>query len=171
MKNKKKMYVMCGIPGSGKSTWALEHMSKMKGNVAYISRDIIRFSILNDEDDYFSKEDEVFVNFIKTIRDKIETCDSIIVDATHVTPGSRRKLFLNLGASTLEKVEVIMIVIKVDLETALSQNSNRTGRCLVPDKTIINMYHSFVMPSINENYINEVWIYDKEKLTIKKEAN
>ena len=169
MKNKKKLYVMCGVPGSGKSTWALEHIPKMEGNTAYVSRDIIRLSKLKDSDDYFSKENEAFAEFIETIRKKIEVCNSVVVDATHITPGARRKLFMSIGASALENVEVIMVVIKVDLETALSQNRNRTGRCLVPDKTITNMYHSFVMPSINEHFIDEVWIYDKGKLTMRRE--
>ena len=48
------LYIMCGIPGCGKSWYATHNM--VKDNVAYISRDSIRFNMLNAEDDYFSKE-------------------------------------------------------------------------------------------------------------------
>lgn len=58
----KKIYLLCGIPGSGKSTWAKNHLDD---NSIWISRDLIRFSMVSEEEEYFSKEKEVFKEFIK----------------------------------------------------------------------------------------------------------
>ena len=47
---------MVGCPGSGKSTWAKKHLP----DTYYVSRDEVRFSLLQDGEDYFSHEKEVF---------------------------------------------------------------------------------------------------------------
>lgn len=54
------LYVMIGIPGSGKSTWA---KANKKEKDIYVSRDEVRFSLLQDGDEYFSKEKEVLKEF------------------------------------------------------------------------------------------------------------
>ena len=59
-----KLFLMMGAPGSGKSYWAEHHVTSVD---KYISRDEIRFSMLEDGDDYFAKEGKVFDNFIKQI--------------------------------------------------------------------------------------------------------
>ena len=63
------LYLMCGCPGSGKSTWAAKNVGP--GDVI-ISRDQIRFDMLNDGEAYFCKENAVFneVYFTKTSRTK-----------------------------------------------------------------------------------------------------
>ena len=60
------LYIMCGVPGSGKSTWAREHLTD---NDVYVSRDDIRFSFLKEGDDYFSKEDMVWDTIVKSINE------------------------------------------------------------------------------------------------------
>jgi len=50
------VYIMCGCPGSGKTTWLKDHV---KPGSAIISRDAIRFSLLKEGEDYFSHEEEV----------------------------------------------------------------------------------------------------------------
>ena len=59
-----KLFLMMGAPGSGKSYWAQHHIQPTD---KYISRDEIRFSMLQENDDYFDKEGEVFNKFIQTI--------------------------------------------------------------------------------------------------------
>ena len=55
----KILYLMCGIPGSGKSHWA-----KGVKDAVIVSRDAIRFNLLKDGEDYFAHEDEVVETFI-----------------------------------------------------------------------------------------------------------
>ena len=58
------LYISCGVPGSGKSTFLKNHT---KPNEAIISRDEIRFNLLKDGEDYFSHENEVFDKFVDNI--------------------------------------------------------------------------------------------------------
>ena len=50
------LYIYCGIPGSGKSYYA----QNIQKDVPYLSRDAIRFSMVNEDEEYFSKETKVF---------------------------------------------------------------------------------------------------------------
>ena len=67
------LYLLCGAPGCGKSTWA----KQMAQNAIHVSRDMIRFNLLNDNDDYFDKENEVFRIFVKTIQEGLNNNNNI----------------------------------------------------------------------------------------------
>lgn len=141
-----KMYVMIGAPGSGKSTYIKNHI---KDNELVISRDIIRFAMLNDGDDYFSKEKQVYNEFIKQINAAIANEIDIYVDQTSLNRGARSKLF-----NKLEKKpdEIIAIYIKKPLDIILKYNAKRTGRALVPEDAVINMYNSIEEPTLEEGF-------------------
>ena len=49
----KNFYVLCGIAGSGKSTWINNHLAAFKGYTKVVSRDDIRFMIVNEDEEYF----------------------------------------------------------------------------------------------------------------------
>ena len=53
----KKVWLLSGIPGSGKTSWAKKRIEEHGG--IHCSRDEIRFSVLEDDEDYFAHEDEV----------------------------------------------------------------------------------------------------------------
>lgn len=52
------LYILSGCPGSGKSTWAKSHINPYFDK--YVSRDDIRFSLVKENEEYFSKEKEVY---------------------------------------------------------------------------------------------------------------
>jgi predicted kinase len=79
------------------------------------------------------------------------------VDATHLSRGSRRKLFFSLGDS-IRDVELIAIAMETPLEICLERNAAREGRARVPDSAIINMHKSYVTPSLDEGF-NRIRIY------------
>ena len=85
---KNKLYIMCGIPGSGKSTYAKTYLT----NTLYVSRDEIRFKLVKEDEDYFSKENEVFDTFIAKINEGLRQSLDVVADATHLNSKSRLKL-------------------------------------------------------------------------------
>ena len=62
---KKILYIMCGISGSGKSTFV---KNNLKENEVWISRDKIRFSLVKENEKYFSKENLVYKTFVEEIQ-------------------------------------------------------------------------------------------------------
>ena len=148
-----KLGIMCGVPGSGKSTW----LKNNKEDALVISRDAIRFQLVKENEEYFSKEKQVFKTFIKTIQDAINsniTPYEIFVDATHITKISRDKLLNSLDLSNVEKV---IVYVRHPLESeAIRRNAKRTGRARVPENVIHQMYKNFERPERDGNKIFDV---------------
>ena len=144
--NAKRVLLLSGVPGSGKSYWAKNSFMPYINHAVYISRDEVRFSMLTDEDDYFAKEDAVFTEFIRRVNEAIDNPEvtSIIVDATHWTWGSRNKTLRNLH---LTNVDVIPVVFNLPLEVCLDRNEKREGRAKVPRGVIRRMFYQRTDPS------------------------
>ena len=156
--NEKTLWIMSGCPGSGKSTWLRQNAFE---NSVVISRDAIRFAMLDGEDEaeYFKYEDKVWNKFINDIRTALTQNDNVYVDATHINETSRNKVLDTLHLS--DEVKVIPVFIKEKLETCLHRNSLREGRANVPEKAIIRMYNSLHAPNFNEKhyYANIITVY------------
>lgn len=155
----KKLYVLVGAPGSGKSTWAATHISSMPAPAFYVSRDEVRFSLVSEGDSYFSKEKEVYRKFISLIKDGLQNYDITVADATHLNVASRAKLLRALGTS-LQGVEVSAIVIQNSLADTLAQNRNRLKtRSFVSEDRVRVMFNSMTIPSFEEGF-DKVYIYN-----------
>lgn len=132
---------MCGTPGAGKSTWIQEQIATNGG--VWCSRDQIRFSLLDENEDYFAKEDLVistWINSIQTALDDENGPDDIYIDATHLNKKSRNK---TLNALNLENTQVIAVNFIVPLDVCLYRNDFRKGRAFVPRSVIRRMFCSF----------------------------
>ena len=155
-----KLYIMIGIPASGKTTYAKTHFKK----TTYISRDIVRLNLLNDYDSYFSKEHEVFTTFISKIQTALNNHENVIADATHLSKGSRLKLFSHLDIDK-EKTEVIAVVLNTPLDICLERNETRTGREYVPPKIIKEMKASLRIPNFTEynGIFDRIYLIEENK--------
>lgn len=149
------LYLMCGVAGSGKSTWIREHVKEPY----IISRDDVRFMLVKEDEEYFSKEKEVFKTFVKYIQESIdsdETPEDIYVDATHLTKMSRNKILNALNLKNVKNITVL--VLRPSLEETLKRNENRRGkgRTYVPRSVIRRMYLQFERPEEDENRIFDI---------------
>lgn len=145
-----KMYIVIGAPGCGKSYYINKHK---KANEIVVSRDKIRFGMLKDTDEYFSKEKEVYNEFIKQIDAAIAAQQDVWVDQTSLNAAARSKLLSRLKK---KPNEIIGIYFNTPLDIILQRNAQRTGRALVPEDAVINMFNSLTKPSFNEGF-NEIW--------------
>jgi hypothetical protein len=107
----KKVFLLAGVPASGKSTWARNHMTP---TTEWISRDNVRFSIVREDEEYFSHEEEVFDTFIAYINQTLENPDihTIYVDATHLNRAARDKVLRRLNLDLLD--ETICVFFNID---------------------------------------------------------
>ena len=154
MEKSKRLYVMVGIPGSGKSTCiknSLGILIRDYGVGKVVSRDAIRFSIVKEDEPYFSKEKEVFNTFINEIKEGLENYDVVIADATHINQASRTKTLRALGTA-LKDVSVTAIVMTTDIEEALMRNMKRKGLELVPEDAIEHMWARYTEPELEEGF-------------------
>lgn len=168
----KRLVLMCGVPGSGKSTLAkflATRMNVLFTDTVYISRDDIRFSIVAEDEPYFLRENEVFDEFVRRIKNNLDRNVTVFADATHLNRGSRTKLLRALGDS-LKNTAVEVCVLDVPLDYAIDNNEKRKGtRAYVPIKTIKNMCENFKIPEFNEGFdaINIYYVNDLNMATWK----
>ena len=145
---RKNLYLLCGPAGVGKTTWVKDNIKDDTKDI-HISRDLIRFSMVSENEDYFSKENEVFNEFIRQIKEGIDSYENIFVDATHINQASRNKVLKNLP---LDKINIIPINFIIPLDVCLKRNAQRTGRAKVPETAVKNMYKNFSPANHQEKY-------------------
>lgn len=145
---KNKLYVMIGVPGSGKSTF-IKNNKKEKD--IYVSRDQIRFKYLKVGEPYFSCEKQVFKEFLFEISEALKAGRDVYADATHLNRVSRAKLIRGLDVP-LNDIEIIAVYIRESLGTCLTQNAMRQGRSFVPEVQIRSMYANLEVPTTQEGF-------------------
>lgn len=160
-----KLYLLCGVPGSGKSTWVQKQIDKhneQNESCIWHSRDAVRFSLLKEDEDYFAKEDMVIAQWLENIQTSIGLdVEHIYVDATHLSPKAREKV---LSSLCLTDVAIIPVNFLIPLDTCLGRNELRKGigRTYVPCEVIRRMYHQFKPATHKEKFIYSEIIEVKE---------
>lgn len=159
-----RIYVLSGMPGIGKSTWA-KNFQKTRANIDYVSRDEVRFSLVSEDEPYFSKEKQVFKTFINLINTSIAAGHDVIVDATHLNKASRRKLLRHLKYDK-EKILIYLIIFPFDINLAKKRNLLRKGtRAYVPENVLEEMANAIDSPFLDEDEEFDIlWYLEKEEI-------
>lgn len=125
----------------------------MENGGIWISRDEVRFSMVKEDEVYFSKENEVFDKFIANIYEALKStlAENIYIDATHLSDKARKKVLDRLPKDNID--EVIYVVFKVPYEICIERNNKREGRERVPESAIRRMYLSFQYPDIEKYHV------------------
>lgn len=152
------LYILCGVPGCGKSTWVKNKLKENYGSPdpkwEYVSRDEVRFSIIKEEDDYFAKEKQVYNEFIKQLCEKLDNAwiTNVIADATHLNEISRNKLIntIRRNRGKDKPLNIVMVYFDVPLEVCKFRNNKRSGRMRVPEDVMDKMYRSLEFPRLRE---------------------
>ena len=144
------LYISCGVPGSGKTTYLKSHIGN---NEQLISRDDIRFSLLQEGEEYFKYEKKVFDIFCQTITNYINNGINVYADATHLNEASRNKLLYGLKSKGCKPRAVAAIVFDVPLNICLERNEMRKGtKAYVPPDKVMQMHRNFSIPYYHMPY-------------------
>ena len=147
------IYMMVGAAGAGKSTYIKNHFP----DAFDVSRDRARFDIMAkyNTNDYFAHEKEAFDTYINRINSAIEReCETVVLDATHLTPKSRKKVLCRINIP--KDAKLYAVVVRPTLEKHIKQNAQRTGKAFVPVDAIVKQYNSYVEPTYEEGFDNVI---------------
>ena len=151
------LYVLCGIPGCGKSTWVKNRMAENTSFTdpkwVYVSRDEVRFSMIKEEDDYFSKEKQVFEEFVNRLCGNLSDAwtQNVIADATHLNEISRDKLNNAIRRKRPNlPLHITMVYFDIPHEVCKFRNDKREGRAHVPDEVMNKMYAQLEFPKLRK---------------------
>ena len=163
--SKPTLYISCGLPGSGKSTFLKANKAK---DEVIVSRDEIRYSILKENDAYFEHELTVYSIFIYEIGKALKQGKNVYADATHLNGRSRSKLMgrLKNNFPNLE-FNVEFIFFDVPIYICLERNKKRTGRERVPEDAILNMAKALRKP-YEFDYGKHLWVVDEDGIIYKE---
>lgn len=138
-----ELMVMCGLSGSGKSTWA-EREAKQWG-YEIVSSDDIRAELgdVNDQ----SRNNEVFQIFYQRIKDHLKAGHHVIADATFLTIKERRRILEEVkGIKCYKSCTIKALPFEKCLE------NNRTRDRQVPEAVIYRQRAKFQVPFEEEGW-------------------
>lgn len=133
-------YVMCGVPGSGKTTHS-KRMAEEHG--------LERFSF--DEMRCFRLEE-----FMRPALESIREGKSVILDSTNLRVNVRRKVLQAVAGIPCKKIAVYM---DTPLEECIRRNANREAR--LQDCIIESTHRSLQPPTLDEGW-DEIIIIDED---------
>lgn len=144
----KKVYMLCGCSGIGKSTYAKGLEKSTKQSCAMHSMDTLRLELYSD--DYttawrLSEDDSEFGNKVsKDFHNKLNNNDIVIVDNTNLS-WKRRNRYLNVNKDFVK----IGVVFMASFDTVIERQNGRTDK-KIPYNAVHNMYYSLKPPIIGE---------------------
>lgn len=145
-----KMYMLIGLPGSGKSTFVNQFLNDPVYHI--LSTD----NYIDTRAQYAGKTyDEVFQDFIKAaenhLNEKLKFCVennyNIIWDQTNLSVKNRAKKLAQIPSSYTK----IAVFFDVDYKTILKRIENRPGKT-IPGGVMLGMMKSVQRPTLNEGF-------------------
>ena len=145
------MYLMCGIPGSGKSTHA--RLMARQFNATIICPDDFQKE-MTGKDFYGPIQDLLWATVKMTTRVLIKSGQRVIVDATALSK-HRRSEWIRLARECDNAIHVYAHVTALDVCKENNQNRDRT----VPEEVLRRQVGSYIVPSVHEGF-NAVNLWD-----------
>lgn len=129
-----KIILCCGIPASGKSTWAKQEVSRDPTSIVRINNDLIR-SMLNNS--VFNPKIEKVVTNVRNflIKEALKKDLDIIIDNLNINPKHFNDV-VRIAKESNKEVQVIEKVFYIDLEEAIERDSKRQGSEKVGEQVI-----------------------------------
>lgn len=139
-----KLYVMVGIPSSGKTTWARKNLK----HCVYVATDDIRVELFGNAA-FTTHHWKVFDIAYQRVVDALRAGKDVVYDATNIRPKERLMILRHVARQGI-KCEAIAVVRDVTPEKAIEMQKGRPRK--VPDPVIRQFHGMFVPPSPREGF-------------------
>lgn len=143
----KNLYVMVGLPGSGKTTWAKNHSYFYD---VYVSSDEIRNSAPMQFLKRSNENKYVFEKVFNKAEHALEDNLSVCIDATNIIKRDRRKL---ISRFKNKADNIIAICMMADVYTCKVRNSHRDNPV---QAELIDIYDSKYIPPTKEEGFTDI---------------
>ena len=149
-----KVYMLIGVPGSGKSTW-IKNQAWAKGMPVVSTDYFVEEEAKRQGKTYSEVFDEYMPIAVRLMVNQALICQAnnkdVIWDQTSTTVNSRKKKF-----NTLPGYEHIAVVFRTpDAEELAKRLASRPGKN-IPEAVMKNMIDNFEMPTEEEGF-KEIW--------------
>lgn len=141
-----KLYLLCGVQGSGKSTFAANYHEDLGAEI--VSTDQIRKERKIDEKKVFPKAYEMAASFLNR-------GINVIFDATNATAGARNHNVSSVKELTTVPFETVCVYFKADRETCMERVKKRNmkpGELFLPLEVLERFLSIFEEPSPAEGF-------------------
>lgn len=139
-----KLFVMVGLPASGKS-YEANRISKEE-DAYVVSSDAIRAELWGSEE-VQGDNSIIFDEVYKRVKDFLTEKKNVVLDATNLSSNRRRALLQDLKKT---KCETICVVMATPIKTCYERNSTRDRK--VPEEVIDRMWKGFEFPGYFEGW-------------------
>lgn len=152
--NKPRLYVLVGVPASGKSTWVKNQ--RWAAECAYVSTDYHVDAYAATQGKTYS---EVFTEFMpqaielmmQDVNEAKSKSQDIIWDQTSTTVKTRRRKL-----NPLRDYYKIAVVFKTPPQDELARRLNSRPGKIIPEQVMKQMIANLVEPTIDEGF-DEIW--------------
>lgn len=141
-----KVYFMCGIPGSGKSTWIKNNLNS---KVKIISRDIIRAELGFCEDGEkkvlsFIKEELVTTKEYEMIKECLTNNTPFVIDDINTKAKYRRKMISFIRENSTD-VTLVGVIMTTPLNVCIERRAND-----IPSDIMKSLYKAMSIVTTDE---------------------
>ena len=150
------VYMLIGLPGSGKSTCANE-IIKYNDNIKIFSSDEYREKLTGDVNNQTSNN-KIFNILYSDLIEHVKLGGDAIYDATNISRKSRKEVIKRLNDLHISDLKIYAKVIILPIEECIKRNNNRER--VVPEEVIYNMACKFELPLLNEGFSDIEYRYN-----------
>jgi len=142
-----KLYIICGIPVSGKTSVA--EKIREKEDAVIISFDEIRRTLFPEQKYKASQLKLVFNDLWQRFLFAISAGQNIVIDAMNKTPAERAR-YIRLGKEN--GYQIVCIFCKKYFSYAIMENKRRNVKNRYPEGVIKKLYDEFIPPDVSEGW-------------------
>lgn len=156
------LHMLIGIPGSGKSTYCRNYLSKKYPEATIIASDIVR----NNNPDL--KEEEIWPEIYRLCATSLKRGEDIIYDATNITPNVRNRFFNKLAEHNAVDYEKIAYYFTTDpkvCEKRVNIRNTLPNERFLPVDVIAGYGERIIAPSLEEGFKEIIVINNDEEVT------